>query len=245
MEVGREQALAFRLAAHNLHQRLPAGSAEEAAAVAGLQDLPPGSASAALAARVEGAQPGDLDALVIVYSFRGAAIAVPRRDLAVFTTALLPPDEDAARTLIGTAMEPLDAAGIGAQDALERVSAAVADALSAEPLARDEFHQALRDRLPADLLWWCRGCGSHHVHPLLWRATGVTGVLSVAGREGRTTVFGAPPAAPKVAIPRPSSRAGSCTPTGPPGTRSWPPGRASVPTTRGRCSPASRTRRRR
>jgi len=201
MEVGREQALAYRVAAHNLHRRLPAGSAEEAASVAGLQDLPPGSASAALAARVDGAQPGDLDALVIVYSFRGAAIAVPRRDLAVFTTALLPPDEAAARTLIGSATESLDAAGIGAQDALERVSAAVADALSAEPLARDAFHQALRERLPADLLWWCRGCGSHHVHPLLWRATGVTGVLSVAGREGRTTVFGAPPAAPKVADP--------------------------------------------
>jgi hypothetical protein len=199
MEVGREQALAFRVAAHNLHQRLPAGSVEEAAAVAGLQDLPPGGATQALAARVEGAQPGDLDALVIVYSFRGAAIAVPRRDLAVFTTALLPPDEAAARTLIGTATESLDAAGIPAQEALERVSAAVADALAEEPLARDAFHQALRERLPGELLWWCRGCGSHHVHPLLWRATGITGVLAVAGREGRTTVFGAPPAMPAVA----------------------------------------------
>ncbi len=197
-EVGREQALAFRVAAHNLHERLPAGSAREAAAVIGLQDFPPGSAPVALAARVEGSRPQDLDELVIVYSFRGAAIAVPPKELAVFTTALAPPDEDAARAQIGNATESLDAAGVNALDALERVSGAVADALSDGPLERDDFHQALRERLPPELLWWCRGCGSHHVHPLLWRATGVMGVLAVAGRRGRVTVFGAPPKAPKV-----------------------------------------------
>jgi hypothetical protein len=58
--VGREQALAFRLAAHNLHERLPAGSAREAAGVAGLQDFPPGMAPVALAARVADADMGDL-----------------------------------------------------------------------------------------------------------------------------------------------------------------------------------------
>jgi hypothetical protein len=184
-EVGREQALAFRVAAHNLHERLPAGSALDAAAVIGLQDFPPGSAPVALAARVEGSRPEDLDELVIVYSFRGAAIAVPPKELAVFTTALAPPDEEAARAQIGTATESLDEAGVSALDALERVSTAVADVLSDGPLERDDFHQALRERLPPELLWWCRGCGSHHVHPLLWRATGVMGVLAVAGRRRR------------------------------------------------------------
>jgi hypothetical protein len=198
MEVGREQALAFRLAAHNLHERLPEGSARQAAAVIGLQDFPPGSAPVALAARVRGSRPEDLGELAIVYAWRGVAIAVPPQELAVFTTALAPPDEEAARAQIGSATEPLDEAGIGARDALERVSAAVADALSDGPLERDDFHQALRERLPAELLWWCRGCGSHHVHPLLWRATGVMGVLAVAERRGRVTVFGAPPKAPKV-----------------------------------------------
>ena len=201
MEVGREQALAYRVAAHNLHRRLPAGSAEEAAAVAGLQDLPPGLAPIALAARVEGSRPEDMDELVIVYAFRGASIAVPRADLAVFTTALDPPDEAAARAQLGSATDSLDEAGVGALDALDRVSAAVADALADGPLERDDFHQALRDRLPAELLWWCRGCQSHHVHPLLWRATGIKGVLAVAERRGRVTVFGAPPEAPEVDDP--------------------------------------------
>jgi hypothetical protein len=33
------------------------------------------------------------------------------------------------------------------------------------------------------------------VHPSLWRATGVRGVLAIVGREGRSAVFGLPPAA--------------------------------------------------
>jgi hypothetical protein len=190
IQVGREQALAYRLAAHHLHERLPAGSEREAAAVIGLQDFPPGLAASALAARVADA---DMGALAIVYTFRGAAVAVPPEDVAVFTAGLAPPDESAARALVGTAVESLDAEGIGALDALDRVSDAIADALADGPLERDDFHQALRERLPRELLWWCRGCESHHVHPSLWRATGIRGVLAVAERRGRVTVFGAPP----------------------------------------------------
>jgi hypothetical protein len=190
MPVSREQVLAFRLASHNLHERLPAGSESVAAGVIGLQDFPPGMAPVAVAARVEAAEMTDL---VIVYTWRGAAVAVPRDDLAVFTTGLAPPDDAAARALIGTATESLDEAGITATEALDRVSAAVADALADGPLERDDFHQALRERLPKELLRWCRGCQSHHVHPSLWRATGVRGVLAVVERRGRVTVFGAPP----------------------------------------------------
>jgi DNA glycosylase AlkZ-like len=186
----REQVLAYRLAAHHLHERLPAGSEREAAAVIGLQDFPPGLAASALSARVEDA---DMDRLVIVYTFRGAAVAVPPADVAVFTVGLAPPDDTAARTLVGTAVDSLDPVGISATDALDRVSDAVADALADGPLERDDFHQALRERLPDELLWWCRGCQSHHVHPSLWRATGIRGVLAVAERRGRVTVFGAPP----------------------------------------------------
>ena len=76
----------------------------------------------------------------------------------------------------------LDPSGIRASDALDRVSAAVRDALADGPLERDDFHQALRERLPEELLWWCRGCQSHHVHPSLWRATGIRGVLAVVER---------------------------------------------------------------
>jgi hypothetical protein len=193
----RREALAFRLARHHLAERLGADGAR-AAAVVGLQDTPPGTAALALAARAEVA-PAALDALVLVPSVRGAPLAVAPQDLAVFTAGLEPPDEEAARVLMGNAWKALD--GITALDALDRVSEAVHDSLRDGPRPRDDFHQALRERLPGELLWWCKGCGSHHVHPSLWRATGIRGVLAIVGREGRSAVFGLPPHAPALEDP--------------------------------------------
>ena len=189
VRVTREQALAFRLARHHLTERLGARGTR-AAAVVGLQDTPPGTAALSLAARADVA-PGAIDRLVLVPSVRGAPLAVARQDLAVFTAGLEPPDEEAAKVVVGNAWKSLD--GITAMDALDRVSDAVADSLRDGPLARDDFHQALRERLPGELLWWCKGCNSHHVHPSLWRATGIRGVLAIVGREGRSAIFGLPP----------------------------------------------------
>ena len=39
------------------------------------------------------------------------------------------------------------------------------------------------------------------MHPSLWRATGIRGVLAIVGRDGRSPVFGAPPPAPPVEDP--------------------------------------------
>ncbi|MDP1848811.1 MAG: crosslink repair DNA glycosylase YcaQ family protein [Solirubrobacteraceae bacterium] len=197
VDLTREQALGFRLARHHLIERLSADGAP-AAAVVGLQDTPPGTAALALAARADVA-PEALDELVIVPSVRGAPLAIAAQDLAVFTAGLDPPDEAAAKVVVGNAWKSLD--DITAMEALDRVSAAVADSLRDGPLARDDFHQALRERLPQDLLWWCKGCDSHHVHPSLWRATGIRGVLAIVGREGRSAVFGLPPEAPSLEDP--------------------------------------------
>ena len=198
IRVGRPEALALRLARHNLGARLAPGRGP-AAAVVGLQDTPPHAAGIALAARVEDASTADLDGLVIVPSLRGAPMAVAPEDLPLFTTALDPPDEQAAQALLQTAAGTLGE--MPALEALDRVSAAEADALAGGPLERDAFHEALRKRLPATLLPFCRGCRSHHVHPSLWRASGVRGVLSIAGREGRTAVFALPPQVPSRADP--------------------------------------------
>jgi hypothetical protein len=195
--VTRRQALGFRVARHHLAERLDSEGAQKAAVV-GLQDTPPGTAVLALAARTDVA-PEALDELVLVPSIRGAPMAVAERDLAVFTAGLEPPDEEAARAVVGNAWKFLD--GITAMEALDRVSEAVHDSLRGGPLPRDDFHQALRERLPAELLWWCKGCQSHHVHPSLWRATGIRGVLAIVGREGRSAVFGLPPKPPPVKDP--------------------------------------------
>ena len=193
----RRQALAFRLARHHLTERLPPAQVQSAAVV-GLQDTPPGTAALALAARADVA-PDALDALVLIPSVRGAPMAVAQQDLAIFTAGLEPPDEAAAKVVIGNAWKALD--GVTAMEALDRVSEAVRDSLRDGPRPRDDFHQALRERLPDELLWWCKGCDSHHVHPSLWRATAIRGVLAIVGREGRSAVFGLPPKAPTLGDP--------------------------------------------
>ena len=193
----RKQALAFRVARHHLAERLGPDGAP-AAAVVGLQDTPPGTAALALAARADVAADA-IDELVIVPSIRRAPLAVAAEDLAIFTAGLDPPDEAAANVVVGNAWKSLD--GVTAMEALNRVSEAVQESLREGPLARDDFHEALRGRLPKQLLWWCKGCDSHHVHPSLWRATGIRGVLAIVGREGRSAVFGVPPRAPRIKDP--------------------------------------------
>ena len=190
MSPSREQVLAFRLARHRVTER--AGDAASAA-FPGLQDTPPGSAGAALAARAE-VGPEGLDELVVVPSLRGAATAVAPEDLALFTLGLEPSDEEEAKHLTGNAWKDLDEHT--AMEALDIASEAVRDVLAGGPLIKGEFHRALTERVPEDLRWWCKGCDEHHVHPSLWRATGIRGVLAIVGREGRSPVFGTPPAAP-------------------------------------------------
>ncbi len=174
-----------------------AGSADVAAAAGGLQDLPPGSAGVGLAARVHDAAPEDLDALVVVYTRRGAACAVAQRDLAVFTTALAPPDEAAARAILGSA---------AAHAARGRLRAGGARPRQRRGAGRARGRPARPRRVPpgaaraaaARAAVVVQGLRQPPRHPLLWRATGIKGVLAVAGREGRTTRFGAPPPAPPV-----------------------------------------------
>jgi Winged helix DNA-binding domain len=198
-EVSAAAAIAVRLSRQHLAERLPRGHAADAA-VAGLQDTPPDAAGPALAARLEAADQDDLDSLVLIYTIRGAPLALAPQDLALFTAALDPPDDAAAKVLIGNAWKFLPS-DVTPTQALDRVADATRDALSEGPLGRDAYHQALRERLPKRLLWWCRGCGTHHVHPSLWRAAGIRGVLAIAGRDGRTAIFAAPPPVPPVEDP--------------------------------------------
>jgi hypothetical protein len=181
-EVSPEQALRFRLAGHHLDAPTDPLSA---VAACGLQEFPPGHAELALYARAGDVAPDDpvRDAFVTVNAMRGAPHVVPRADVAVFTTALVPEEDEELRGLIGSgAAKELEAAGHAVPEALGLVADAARDGLSAGPLDRDAFHQALRERLPESLLPWCRGCQSHHVRPALWRALGPLGVTEMPSK---------------------------------------------------------------
>lgn len=177
LAVEREQALAFRVAGQHLHERTDPLTA---IAACGLQEYPPGWAAVALHARCNG-EPGPAD-VVTVNAMRGSPYVVPRRDVAVFTTALVP-DDEGLRALVGAlAAKELAATGITPRGALDQVAAAAREGLADGPLERDAFHQALRERLPDTLLPWCRGCQSHHVRPGLWRALGPLGVTEMPAK---------------------------------------------------------------
>lgn len=93
------------MARHHLAERLGEKQVQDAAVV-GLQDTPPGTAALALAARAD-APPEAVDELALVPSIRGAPMAVAERDLSVFTAGLAPPDEEAAKAVIGNAWKSL------------------------------------------------------------------------------------------------------------------------------------------
>ena len=95
-------------------------------------------------------------------------------DLALYGRALLSSDDDDLRVQLGRQVQRLaDAKGFAPTTALEEVAAATKDALHGRALDKNELHDALRERVGADLQPWCKGCKSHHVAPMLWRYGGV------------------------------------------------------------------------
>jgi hypothetical protein len=88
--------------------------------------------------------------------------------------------------------------GFSPRQALEEVAAATRRALArGRRLAKDELHEELRRRVRADLMPWCRGCGSHHVAPMLWRYATVEAGVRLDSK--RRYALGSPRAAPDAA----------------------------------------------
>ena len=87
--------------------------------------------------------------------------------------------------------------GFAPTDALEEVATATKAALAnGRTLGKNELHEELRARVSADLMPWCKGCGSHHVAPMLWRyATVKAGVRLDSQRRYRAGKPGRRPAA--------------------------------------------------
>ena len=182
--VSAEQAVAYRVAAHNLHQMLPADGLLDAARVVGVQDTPPGNAGVALANRVAKLTPDDLDGalhddrtLVRILSMRGAAHLVPRRDVTVFGPGALAGEEESLREQLGGSWPAIEAAGWSAREALGSVIGVLTAVLAdAEPRTKGQLSEALHDRLPTELEPWCDVCDVHHVPDQLLRLAGTAGV---------------------------------------------------------------------
>jgi len=201
MDTGR--ILAFRLARSGLAARDADGLVAAAACPA--SDFSRNAALLALAARTDAVTREDYDAavdagdLVVAHIVRGAIHALAPDDLALYGRALVARDDDELGAQLGRQVQKLAAEkGFAPTDALDEVAAATTDALKGgRALDKTALHEELRGRVSADLMPWCKGCGSHHVAPMLWRyATIKAGVRLdaerryVQGRPGRAPAAG-------------------------------------------------------
>jgi hypothetical protein len=191
--------LAFRLARSGLAVRGARSLAEAAACPA--SDVARDAALLALAARAEGVcreayhRAVDAGDVVVAHVVRGAIHALRPGDFALYGRALIARADRELAAQLGEQVQRLAAEkGFAPSAALEEVATATKDALAnGRRLDRSELHGELRARVRADLLPWCRGCGSYHVAPMLWRyATVKAGVRLdskrryLAGEPGRT-----------------------------------------------------------
>ncbi|MFF3691243.1 winged helix DNA-binding domain-containing protein [Streptomyces sp. NPDC002187] len=174
IEVGREQVLAHRVAAHGLGRSSLAPQVLDL----GVQDTPKGSARAALAARGASA-----DGLDLVWSFRGAPHLHRRTDLPALATALWPVDDTDATARINTAViKEGRRLGIGAFRATAEAFREVVTA----PMLKGEVSTAVSRLVPVSLTFWCDACGAQHISGLLFQQAGLFGGIRVDAAGGRT-----------------------------------------------------------
>ena len=199
MPVDADQVLAFRLARSGLAAR-DAGDLAAAAACPA-SDFARDAALMALAARADGVTREAYDEavaggnLVLAHIVRGAIHALAPGDLALYGRALIARDDDELGAQLGRQVRGMaKEKGFAPSHALDEVAAATKDALGdGRTLDKNELHAELRERVSADLMPWCRGCGSYHVAPMLWRYATVKagarldpGRRYTMGRPGRT-----------------------------------------------------------
>ncbi len=170
-----EQILAFRLARSGLAAR-DAGDLAGAVACPA-SDFARDAALLAIAARYDDVTREEYDAavdrgdLVVAHVVRGAIHALAPADHALYGRALISRDDDELLRQLGEQVRRMAGEqGFAPTDALAEVATATKDALrGGTALSKIELHEALRERVGADLMPWCKGCGSHHVAPMLWR----------------------------------------------------------------------------
>jgi len=202
--VDADQVLAFRLARSGLATRDAATLAEAAACPA--SDFARDAAILALAARSETvtreaydrAADGGKD-LVLAHVVRGAIHAVAPDDFALLGRALIATNDDELAAQLGEQVKRLaKSEGFAPTDGLNEVAEATKAALGrGRKLTKNELHEELRARVGDELMPWCKGCGSHHVAPMLWRYGGVKAGARldserryVLGKPGRAPAAG-------------------------------------------------------
>jgi hypothetical protein len=163
----RADVLGFRVRAQQLDRRsTPVG--EAAVLDIGAQDTGPDGGRWALAIRGVDVPALPDDALVTLWTVRGAPHLYRRADLPAVAAAVEPMSDADAGKRIFDAAKPLKAAGIGNLEALDAVAAAMRRVVTA-PTAKGAVSGALATALDEPYLRFCRPCGATHLFELPFR----------------------------------------------------------------------------
>ncbi len=192
----RDQVLAYRIAAHQLH-RVDVPPGRLAVLDLGVQDASP----VALAARTT-ADLADPD-LVTMWTLRGAPHLIRRADAPAFAAALWPLSDADARARIDNARIRTGAAlGLAAFDVAAR---AMRDVVTG-PMPKGEVSGAVSARVPPSLSYDCAPCRSRHISGALFQQVGVAAGVQVRPVGNRTEL-----APLGLAYPVPRAAAGTTT----------------------------------
>ncbi|MDQ5841217.1 MAG: winged helix DNA-binding domain-containing protein [Chloroflexota bacterium] len=152
--VSKRDAIAFRLGAHHLTERLGEGGLLDAAGRCGIQNSPPGSALLALHARVRNLTQEQLahavaeeKSLLQTWCMRGSPFYFPASDAPVFTTGVLPPTEEAMRHLLPGVEQALDKLDMSLVETVGLTGAEIGDVLSGRRLAINELGAEIATRI--------------------------------------------------------------------------------------------------
>jgi hypothetical protein len=150
--------IAFRLNAHNLSERVRENALLDAAGQCGVQNSPPGSALLALHARVERITQKLMEqavakdkTLLQTWCVRGAPFYFPTGDASVFTTGVLPTQEEARRHFIPGVEQALEVLDMSLAEAVELTGADIRAVLSGRRLAINELGAELAERIAGRL----------------------------------------------------------------------------------------------
>ncbi|MCI0398115.1 MAG: winged helix DNA-binding domain-containing protein [Chloroflexi bacterium] len=190
----RDQALAFRLDGHHLARPLPSGSLLEAAGACAVQNSPPGSAELALHARVGDLAPAGIQRALeedktLLQLWSIPPHYFPTQDAPVFTTGLLPEDEEGWLFVVQGFTNILKQVEMSATEAVELAAAALHEALDGRVLTKREMGAELGKRLPKKLRPWMEPDEFSNFGAVLVRPIGLQGLFCLAPREGNEASF--------------------------------------------------------
>jgi hypothetical protein len=184
LDVDRNQAMAYRIAAHGLH-RTEADPAELAVFDLGVQDSLRDTALLALGARLPGEITGDVltedPRFTLAWTLRGAPHYHRTPELPALAAGLFPLDDADGQARMAWQRRDVQQASMTVPEAVQLTAEAIRETVD-RPMSKGAVSEVISGRLPDGLLRWCRGCQATHVHEQLMRLSALpAGVRLVAG----------------------------------------------------------------